>query len=270
MSWFIIRIIAMVTMLIDHIGWNFIDNPIQLTWIWRIAFPCYAFLLAEGFYFIFKDKKKLLKHLSTLIILAIVSEPCYDLLEFGSNIFSRYMESQSVIITLLLWFLGMSLTELFIPSENTNSEKTNLKNMIVLFLSYILIWFANYKIWANFNFVWPLLIIAFYRYLRYARNKEKTENTWPRIKRFSILLLIFIGYLIIYFWFRSWLWSISEWIWQIKQYSPRILGYIISAFILSLSNCKLWYHKKWFRYLYTTFYPIHALIIWIIIVLLSN
>ena len=33
MTGFILRIIAMSTMLLDHIGWNFIDNPMLLTWI---------------------------------------------------------------------------------------------------------------------------------------------------------------------------------------------------------------------------------------------
>jgi hypothetical protein len=53
-----------------------------LTWIGRIAFPCYAFLLAEAFFFVFKEKRRLLKYISTLIQLAVISEPCYDLLEF--------------------------------------------------------------------------------------------------------------------------------------------------------------------------------------------
>jgi hypothetical protein len=101
MTGFILRIIAMATMLLDHIGWNFIDNPMLLTWIGRIAFPCYAFLLAEGFFFVFKDKRRFIKHLSTLILLAVGSELCYDMLDFGSDI-SSYMESQSVMITLLL------------------------------------------------------------------------------------------------------------------------------------------------------------------------
>ena len=78
MTGFILRIIAMSTMLLDHIGWNFIDNPMLLTWIGRIAFPCYAFLLAEGFFFVFKDRRRLLKHVSTLVLLAVISEPCYD------------------------------------------------------------------------------------------------------------------------------------------------------------------------------------------------
>ena len=151
MTGFIIRIVAMVTMLADHIGWNFIDNPMMLTWIGRIAFPCYAFLLAEGFFFVFKDRRRLLKHVSTLILLAVISEPCYDLLEFGSNIGTRFMEAQSVMITLLLGFLGMSITELLIPSNREKSEKVGRKNIVVIVCAYLLIAFTNYKMAANFN-----------------------------------------------------------------------------------------------------------------------
>ena len=153
MSGFILRIIAMATMLTDHIGWNFIDNPMMLTWIGRIAFPCYAFLLAEGFFFVFKDRTRLLKHVSTLVLLAVISEPCYDLLEFGSNIGSSFMEAQSVMITLLLGFLGMSITELLIPSNREKSEKIDWKNIVILACAYLLIAFTNYKMDANFNLV---------------------------------------------------------------------------------------------------------------------
>ncbi|MBO7504612.1 hypothetical protein J6T66_00050 [bacterium] len=153
MTGFVLRIIAMVTMLTDHIGWNFIDNPMLLTWIGRIAFPCYAFLLAEAFFFVFKEKRRLLKYVSTLILLAIISEPCYDLLEFGSNIGSSFMEAQSVMITLLLGFLGMSITELLFPTNEKKSNKVQRKYIIVLVCAYLLIGFTNYKMAANFNFV---------------------------------------------------------------------------------------------------------------------
>ena len=139
MTGFVLRIIAMVTMLLDHIGWNFIDNPMLLTWIGRIAFPCYAFLLAEAFFFVFKEKRRLLKYVSTLILLAVISEPCYDLLEFGANIGSSFMEAQSVMITLLLGFLGMSLTELLFPTNEKKSEKIQRKYIIVLACAYLLI-----------------------------------------------------------------------------------------------------------------------------------
>jgi len=265
MSGFILRIIAMLTMLTDHIGWNFINNPMYLTWIGRIAFPCYAFLLAEWFFFVFKDKRRLLKHVSTLILLAVISEPCYDLLEFWPKVLSSFMESQSVMITLLLWFLGMAITELLIPSKRENNEKIWRKTVLILICAYILIAFTNYKIGANFNLVWPLLIIAYYWYLRYARNEEKTENKWWWIKRFCILLGIFTVYLPIYFWVRSGFGNWAEWIEQIKTYLPWIGGHALAALILSFSNGKLWYHKKWFKIFYTLFYPVHALIIGLII-----
>ena len=269
MSGFLLRIIAMLTMLADHIWWNFIDNPMMLTWIGRIAFPCYAFLLAEWFFFVFRDRRRLLKHISTLILLAVISEPCYDLLEFGSNIFSKFMEAQSVMITLLLGFLGMSITELLIPSNRDKSEKIWRKNIIIIACAYLLIAFTNYKMAANFNLVGPLLIIAYYRYLRYSRNEEKTENKRSWIKRFSALLGIFAIYLPIYFWVRSGFGDIGTWLEHVKEYLPWIGGHILAALILSLSNCKIWYHKKWFKYVYTLFYPVHALIIWILIILLG-
>lgn len=51
MSGFVLRIIAMVTMVIDHIGWNFLDNPLYLTWFGRIAFPVYAFFAGRRIYY---------------------------------------------------------------------------------------------------------------------------------------------------------------------------------------------------------------------------
>lgn len=265
MSGFILRIIAMATMLIDHIWWNFIDNPMMLTWIGRIAFPCYAFLLAEWFYFVFKDKKRFLKHISTLIFLAVISEPCYDLLEFGSKITSSFMQAQSVMITLLLGFLWMSITELLIPSKKEKSEKVGRKNIIIIACAYLLIGFANYKMEANFNFVWPLLIIAYYWYLRYSRNDEKTENKRSWIKRFLVLLGIFMIYLPIYFRIRTGCGNRGAWLHDVIKYLPWIWGHALAALILSFSNGKLWYNKKRFKYVYTLFYPVHALIIGILI-----
>ena len=269
MTGFVLRIIAMWTMLLDHIGWNFIDNPMLLTWIWRIAFPCYAFLLAEGFSFIFKDKKRFIKHLSTLILLTVGSELSYDMLEFGSNI-SYYLESQSIMFALLLWFLGMTLTEVLFTSKWEKSDKIQIKNIIVLVCAYLLIGFMNYIMKGNYNFVWPRIIIAFYWYIRYSRNEEKTENKWSWIKRFWVLLLIFAVYLIIYFWVRSKFGGLNAWLDAVTQYLPWLAWHVLAALIISFSNCKLWYHKKWFKIFYTLFYPVHAFIIGLIIILMGG
>ena len=58
MSGFILRIIAMITILVDHIACNLLDNQVIMRSFGRIAFPIYAFLLAEGFLIYYKDKHK--------------------------------------------------------------------------------------------------------------------------------------------------------------------------------------------------------------------
>ena len=167
-------------------------------------------------------------------------------------------------------FLGISLTELLFPTNEKKSEKIQRKYIIVLACAYLLIWFTNYKMGANFNFVWPLLAIAYYWYLRYARNGEKTENKRNWIQRFWVLLGIFAIYLPIYFWVRAGFWDIHAWRNKVIEFLPWVAWHVVAALILSLSNCKLWYHKKWFKIFYTLFYPVHALIIWILIILMSN
>jgi hypothetical protein len=107
----------------------------------------------------------------------------------------------------------MSITELLLPSSSEHKNKLswssikeflfsskrestddvekidwNWKTILVLVCAYLLIGFTNYKMAANFNFVGPLLVVAFYWYLRFARNSDKTENNWSRVKRFLVLL----------------------------------------------------------------------------------
>ena len=43
-----LKLIACVTMLIDHIGAAFVPSMLWLRVVGRIAFPIYCFLLAEG------------------------------------------------------------------------------------------------------------------------------------------------------------------------------------------------------------------------------
>ena len=64
MTGFALRVIAMVTMLIDHIACNLLDNQVIMRSFGRIAFPIYAFLLAEGFLIYYRDKEKVKKHIS--------------------------------------------------------------------------------------------------------------------------------------------------------------------------------------------------------------
>lgn len=157
--------IAIITMLIDHIGASlifsymfyhgisfreasFINFLYQLTRsIGRISFPIFIFLLIEGF----SHTRSVLKYLSRMFLFAVISEVPFDL-AFYRNPY--YPNSQNVFLTLFLGLLviyGMDLIQKNVRLTNKNSLEINQissnyfntqlpeKCLIILFSTIILI-----------------------------------------------------------------------------------------------------------------------------------
>lgn len=125
-----IKRIAVITMLIDHIGAAFfyvftsrydgmqafagadvIYNVLRI--IGRTAFPLFCFLLAEGFL----HTRSVRKYIARLFFFAIVSEVPFDL-AFYDSVWSTGM--QNVFFTLLLGVLAMSALR---QSEKVQEQK---------------------------------------------------------------------------------------------------------------------------------------------------
>ena len=70
-----LKIIACVSMLIDHIGIVFVDNNLFMRAVGRLAFPVFAFLLVQGLLRTSDVRRYLLR----LGIFAVVSEMPFDL-----------------------------------------------------------------------------------------------------------------------------------------------------------------------------------------------
>ena len=84
-----LKVIAMVTMVIDHVGGHLTDHSIVLfslgnyqirlfllmRMIGRMAFPIFAFLLAEGFF----HTRSRLKYGVSLLVFALISEIPWNL-----------------------------------------------------------------------------------------------------------------------------------------------------------------------------------------------
>lgn len=109
-QYYIMKWIAMISMLIDHVASAFYE---VFNWdtnfyifcrtIGRLAFPLFCFMLVESFYF----TKNRLIHFEKIAILAILSEIPFDLAFYSSFI---YMGYQNVCITLALGFVMLFIT----------------------------------------------------------------------------------------------------------------------------------------------------------------
>ena len=116
-----LKMIAVITMLIDHIGgtllsqyppavqvwWKFGGEQISLYWIFRTigrtAFPIYCFLLTEG-YIHTHDRKK---YGLNLLIFAFISEIPWNLEHAGTMTYDK----QNVFFTLFLGYLAICIYE---------------------------------------------------------------------------------------------------------------------------------------------------------------
>jgi hypothetical protein len=74
-----LKCIAMDTMLIDHIGHTFFPQHLWLRCIGRLAFPLFAFLIAEGC----AHTRDIRRYLGRMALFAALSEVPYDLLFSG-------------------------------------------------------------------------------------------------------------------------------------------------------------------------------------------
>ena len=103
-SSFSLHILAMALMLCDHLRATLLPAQEWLTCIGRMAFPMFAFLIAEGYF----HTSNVRKYLRRLLIFAVLSEIPFNLL-YGSSVI--YPFHQNVLWTFLIALLSIALIE---------------------------------------------------------------------------------------------------------------------------------------------------------------
>lgn len=168
MTSFTLKIIALITMFIDHFGYVFMGNFSFCNFIGRIAFPIFAFQISEGY----KHTKNLKKYFLRLGMFAIISQIPFYLFAnkyLGSNILTL-----NVFFTLFLGLLSIYLYDyinnlsqkLKSNSSNNVSSKNvlalNIISKIVGVIIVLLIAYVAELLNADYGFWGVLVVFMFY------------------------------------------------------------------------------------------------------------
>lgn len=226
-----LKYLAMLTMLIDHIGVCLIERTmLYQVEIWksvymicrlvgRIAFPLYCFLMVEAFLHT-KNRKR---YLLTLIGLAILTEPIFDLALYGKWNWSH----QNVLVSLAIGFVMLWILEkVEVYSRNITDYPVKIGylicgNLLPIVLAGLLAW----RLQTDYSYVGIVLIAMIYL----LRNQRALQALWC----FFILS------------------------------AEGGISVIFASYLIYCYNGKLGTGKipRWF---YRLFYPIHLLILFLI------
>ncbi len=259
MSVFILKLVAMSTMLVDHIAYWFVGNNNLMRNVGRLAFVIYAFLMAESFYHLKDNPNRLKSHVIKLFLLALLTEVPYDFFEYAKWVDFR---TQNVIITLLCGYIALIICYI-ISMLTIKGTYTNILKYVLYALLIIL--FATFTYFLNSEYAvrGVLLIIMFYLYLTHCDNLNIRQ-------RLLFLLLIDCLYCFIGLWTRADFGSWNDIVVVGNRLSKWTVGMIVSFIPLAFYNRKVGYRGKWFGTLYSVFYPLQFIVLSILRVLVRG
>ncbi len=174
---FDLKIIALITMLIDHIGMVLYPGEMWLRAIGRLSFPLFCFLLTEGYNYTSSKKKYVIR----LAVFAVLSEIPFDLAK--SNMLFNWKE-QNVFITLLLGFLLIWAYDRFCYT-----------NRVLLLGIYIAVMVAAFFSKCDYNAAGVLFIFLFYVFrkikpMQYLSFSAVDIACFDKMQYYAILALI--------------------------------------------------------------------------------
>lgn len=153
MNVFILKIIALATMITDHYGAIFQSDMTIFRIIGRLAFPIYCFLLVEGYF----HTGNVRKYAERLLIFAFISEVPFDLAFYGKV----GLAHQNIFFTL---FTGLAA----IYFIDNREGKYNFNKNAVIITACILSTILSF----DYGAIGIVYILAFY----FTRNYDKSKK----------------------------------------------------------------------------------------------
>ena len=238
MNYVILKLFAMFFMLIDHIGFVFLQNEetisqyIAFRRVGRLAFPIFCFLIVNGY---LKTSNKF-NYIKRLGLFAIISEPFFDVGFFNE----LTLEHQNVFFTLTFGFIVMmaidKIKELFYREEHPIAS-----NIIIIMFSFPIVgFFAALGEELNIDYGWFGVLLISLMHFVYPDNSK--------VSKIKVCIMIIIANIIYAIMIQS----------TTEMYS------ILSIFFILLYNDKKVKVNKFLKYFFYAFYPLHIFILYLI------
>ena len=232
---FFLHILAMGLMLCDHLWATLFPKQEWMTYIGRIAFPIFAFMIVEGYF----HTSNVRTYIRRMFVFAVISEIPFDLV-YGSSVF--YPFHQNVLWTFLISLISIQLCE----KAKTLKWRwiTGSVFLLVLAFDYMI---GNLAMVDYFG-AGVLTVMTFYLF-----RKRNWQSLAGQIFCLGFLNIRMLG---------SYFSSIT-----IAGYEVEIVqqGFALFALIpIWFYNGKQGYHSKWFQYICYGFSPGHLLILYLI------
>ncbi len=238
MSIFFIKIVAYITMFLDHIKYVLPDTNCFITeFLGRISYPLFAFLITEGYI----HTKDLGKYYKRLIILAIISQIPFMLFRtFVGNFLLL-----NILVTLLLGLIAINIYD-------------KIENKILGMIICVLFSLLGEFIRVDYGWYGVAVIILFYIFrknINYESNSEEERKN-------KFVNLMFLNFLFI---LLNIVYILNMINWNVNLINNYIIKYFV-CIMLSLIFINLYNGKQGRKtgYMFYAIYPVHLLILYII------
>lgn len=230
MTSFALKIIAVVSMVLDHISYPIYGGFSFLNLLGRIAFPIFAFQISEGFV----HTKNVKKYMIRLGLFAIISQIPFQL--FHNKFVNPNSMTLNVFFTLLFGLIAIWIYDCL--KKLFEKNKYHLDVIIGIFVTCLIGYLAK-KLDTDYGFWGVVLVFAFYLF---------KENKLAMIISYITLCIIKYGYRLIVYGFNT---------------PTLLLGIFTTLTIILISSYNGKQGKK-IKYLLYFFYPVHLLLLYLI------
>jgi hypothetical protein len=221
----ILKIVACISMLLDHIGFIFFPQYVIFRILGRIAFPIFAFMIAEGCFYTKNKLKRLLVMSNFALIMQIGLYMFTGMTDF--NIFIHF--SLSIIVIYLIDYIEEKI-------KNKQLIFAIITTLATLLLLAYLYWFSeNYNyLYSNYGIFAIIMPVVLYVIKKYLPNINHIVCV-PVICIFMYLMLLKI------------------------KFPYQLYGMMSCLFIILYNGKK---GKLNLKYLFYIFYPLHFIILY--------